>query len=68
MVDIIMEGGTLPGLKLDMGYNKKCIPGTMVGLLGHPETTDKGLDTLRQQAADACAAGARSRFAKPETK
>ena len=38
------------------------IPGTKVGPLGHPETMDKGLDTLRKRAADAYAAGAR--FAK----
>ena len=37
-------------------------PGTKVGPLGHPETMDKGLDTLRKRAADAYAAGAR--FAK----
>ena len=33
-----------------------------VGPLGHPETYDKGIDSLKKRAADAYAAGAR--FAK----
>lgn len=45
-----------------MGYDKAGIPGTKVGPLGHPETMDKGMDTLKKRAADAYAAGAR--FAK----
>ena len=64
MVDTIVDGGMMPEIKLNLGYDKKGIPGTMVGLLGHPVTVVKGLDTLRQQAADACAAGARFRFGK----
>lgn len=98
MVDLITAGGMIPGIKLDMGYDKAgefyclsslsvcylssnlaylasliycvlCtrpslpgIPGTKVGPLGHPETMDKGLDTLKKRASDAYAAGAR--FAK----
>ena len=62
MVDLINAGGMIPGIKLDQGYDKTGIPGTKVGPLGHPETMDKGLDTLRKRAADAYAAGAR--FAK----
>ena len=42
-----MMGEMMPGIKLDLGYDKKGIPGTTVGTLGHPETMDKGLDTLR---------------------
>merc|ERR1719224_435265 len=52
----------IPGIKLDKGYDKKGIPGTAVGPLGHPETFDKGIDDLEQRCADAYAAGAR--FAK----
>jgi len=62
MVDLINKGGMIPGIKLDQGYDKAGIPGTAVGPLGHPETMDKGLDSLRKRAADAYAAGAR--FAK----
>merc|ERR1711966_233898 len=62
MVDLINAGGMIPGIKLDLWYDKAGIPGTKVGPLGHPETMDKGLDTLRKRAADAYAAGAR--FAK----
>merc|ERR1711934_1163352 len=53
MVDIITEGGMVPGIKLDQGYDKAGIPGTAVGPLGHPETMDKGLDSLRKRAAEA---------------
>merc|ERR1719197_1844255 len=52
----------IPGIKLDQGYDKAGIPGTQVGPLGHPETMDKGLDTLKKRAAEAYAQGAR--FAK----
>merc|ERR1719174_582373 len=62
MVDIITEGGMVPGIKLDQGYDKAGIPGTAVGPLGHPETMDRGLDSLKKRAAEAYAAGAR--FAK----
>jgi len=62
MVDLIKAGGMVPGIKLDQGYDKAGIPGTKKGPLGHPETMDKGLDTLKKRAADAYAAGAR--FAK----
>jgi len=62
MVNIINKGGMIPGIKLDQGYDKAGMPGTAVGPLGHPETMDKGLDTLRKRAAAAYAQGAR--FAK----
>eukprot|EP00629_Pelagomonadales_sp_RCC1024_P012013 CAMPEP_0119260780 /NCGR_PEP_ID=MMETSP1329-20130426/1028_1 /TAXON_ID=114041 /ORGANISM="Genus nov. species nov., Strain RCC1024" /LENGTH=380 /DNA_ID=CAMNT_0007260231 /DNA_START=17 /DNA_END=1159 /DNA_ORIENTATION=+ len=62
MVDLITKNGMIPGIKLDKGYDKKGIPGTAVGPLGHPETFDKGIDDLEQRCADAYAAGAR--FAK----
>jgi len=62
MVDLITGNGMIPGIKLDKGYDKKGIPGTAVGPLGHPETFDKGIDDLEQRCADAYAAGAR--FAK----
>merc|ERR1719197_1337157 len=52
----------IPGIKLDQGYDKAGIPGTQVGPLGHPETMDRGLDSLKKRAAEAYAAGAR--FAK----
>mgnify|MGYP006155015997 CR=1 FL=1 len=42
MVDLITQGGMVPGIKLDLGYDKTGIPGTKVGPLGHPETFDKG--------------------------
>ena len=45
----------MPGTKLNLGYNKKGIPGTTVGPLVDPETIDKCLTTFRQRAADACA-------------
>jgi len=38
MVDLITNNGMIPGIKLDAGYDKKGIPGTKVGPLGHPET------------------------------
>jgi len=62
MVDLITANGMIPGIKLDKGYDKKGIPGTTVGPLGHPETFDKGIDDLEQRCAEAYAAGAR--FAK----
>lgn len=62
MVDLLNSAGIIPGIKLDEGYDKAGIPGTKVGPLGHPETMDKGLDTLRKRCADAYAHGAR--FAK----
>jgi len=62
MVDLLNSNGIIAGIKLDQGYDKAGIPGTKVGPLGHPETMDKGLDTLKKRAADAYAAGAR--FAK----
>jgi len=62
LVDMVVEGGMVPGIKLDQGYDKAGMPGTQVGPLGHPETMDKGLDTLKKRAAEAYAQGAR--FAK----
>ena len=62
MVDLLNKAGIIPGIKLDQGYDKAGIPGTKVGPLGHPETMDKGLDTLKKRAAEAYAQGAR--FAK----
>jgi fructose-bisphosphate aldolase class I len=62
LVDMVLEGGMVPGIKLDQGYDKAGMPGTQVGPLGHPETMDKGLDTLKKRAAEAYAQGAR--FAK----
>jgi fructose-bisphosphate aldolase class I len=52
----------IPGIKLDLGYDKCGIWGTAVGPLGHPEVATKGLDTLQKRCADAYAKGAR--FAK----
>merc|ERR1711988_513743 len=62
MVDHIIGGGMLVGIKLDKGYNKKGIWGTQSGPLGHPEVSGKGLDDLQERAAEAYAKGAR--FAK----
>ena len=62
MVDIITGNGMIPGIKVDQGYDKKGLPGTAVGPLGHPETADKGLDSLESVCAKAYAQGAR--FAK----
>lgn len=62
MVDLLNAGGIIPSIKLDLGYDKAGIPGTKVGPLRHPETMDKGLDSLKKRAAEAYAAGAR--FAK----
>jgi fructose-bisphosphate aldolase class I len=62
MVDIIKGNGMIPGIKLDKGYLKTGMPGTKVGPLGHPETMCRGLDDLKERAADAYARGAR--FAK----
>merc|ERR1712151_529522 len=55
-------GGMIPGIKLDKGYDKTGLPGTMKGPLGHPETWCKGIDDLAKRAAEAYAKGAR--FAK----
>jgi len=62
MVDLITKNGILAGIKLDKGYSKEGIWGTATGPLGHPETSDKGLDDLPERAAEAYAKGAR--FAK----
>merc|ERR550514_819152 len=62
MVDLIKKGGMIPGIKVDKGYDKKGLPGTKVGPLGHPETADKGLDGLEDVCAAAYKQGAR--FAK----
>lgn len=62
MIDIIVGGGMLAGLKVDAGYDKAGMPNTATGPLGHPETACKGLDDLEKKAADAYAKGAR--FAK----
>jgi len=62
MVDLITKGGMLAGIKLDKGYDKTGIPGTLNGPLGHPETWCKGIDDLEKRAAEAYAKGAR--FAK----
>jgi len=62
MVDLITKNGMIPGIKVDKGYDKKGLPNTKVGPLGHPETADKGLDGLEEVCAKAYAQGAR--FAK----
>jgi len=62
MVDLIVKNGMIPGIKLDLGYDKCGIWGTEVGPLGHPEVATKGLDTLQKRCADAYKKGAR--FAK----
>merc|ERR1719389_266406 len=62
MVDLINNGGMLPGIKVDKGYDKTGLPGTEVGPLGHPETWCKGIDDLEKRATEAYAQGAR--FAK----
>merc|ERR1711998_558662 len=62
MVDIIKEGGMIPGIKLDKGYLKTGMHATKVGPLGHPETMCRGLDDLEKRAGDAYKQGAR--FAK----
>merc|ERR1719261_2120517 len=62
MVDIIKNGGMIPGIKLDKGYDKAGLPGTKIGPLGHGETWDKGIDDLEKRCAEAYAQGAR--FAK----
>jgi len=62
MVDIIKSGGMLAGIKLDLAYSKEGLPNTAVGPLGHPETFDKGIETLDKRCAEAYAQGAR--FAK----
>merc|ERR1719453_407539 len=62
MVDLIKKGGMIPGIKVDKGYDKRGMPNTKVGPLGHPETADKGLDGLEDMCEKAYAQGAR--FAK----
>lgn len=62
MVDLITSNGMLVGLKVDKGYDKAGLPGTLVGPLGHPETWCKGLEDLDSRCAEAYAKGAR--FAK----
>jgi len=59
---MITEGGMIPGIKMDKGYDKAGLPGTQTGPLGHPETWCKGIDDLDKRAAEAYAQGAR--FAK----
>jgi len=62
MVDIINGNGMVPGIKVDKAYDKKGIPGTKKGPLGHPEVSTVGLDDLKQRCKQAYAKGAR--FAK----
>jgi len=62
MVDLINNGGMLPGIKVDKGYDKSGLPNTLTGPLGHPETWCKGIDDLEKRAQEAYAQGAR--FAK----
>merc|ERR1719215_1791555 len=52
----------VPGIKLDLGYDKKGIWGTLQGPLGHPEVSTKGLDDMQKRCAEAYQKGAR--FAK----
>ena len=62
MVGIIKENGMIPGINVDEAYDKKGIWGTPSGPLGNPEVATRGLDDLRQRAAEAYKKGAR--FAK----
>merc|ERR1719456_451532 len=62
MVDLITGNGMIPGIKLDKGYDKTGLCGTVKGPLGHAETWCKGIDDLEKRAAEAYAQGAR--FAK----
>jgi fructose-bisphosphate aldolase class I len=62
MVDLIVNNGMIPGIKLDLGYDKEGIFGTEKGPLGHPEVSTKGLATLQERCAQAYKKGAR--FAK----
>ena len=62
LVDMIKEGGMIPGIKVDKGYDKFGLMGTKIGPLGHAETWDKGIDDLDKRCAEAYAQGAR--FAK----
>merc|ERR1719408_604128 len=62
MVDLITKNGMIPGIKLDLGYDKKGMWGTFQGPLGHPEVSTKGLDDLQKRCAEAYQQGAR--FAK----
>jgi fructose-bisphosphate aldolase class I len=62
MVDLITKNGMLPGIKLDLGYDKCGMWGTVKGPLGHPEVSTKGLDDLQKRCAEAYKKGAR--FAK----
>jgi fructose-bisphosphate aldolase class I len=51
MVDLITGNGMIAGIKVDKGYDKKGMPNTAVGPLGHPETACKGLDDLEDRCA-----------------
>uniref|UniRef100_A0A6T8UGD7 Fructose-bisphosphate aldolase n=1 Tax=Pyrodinium bahamense TaxID=73915 RepID=A0A6T8UGD7_9DINO len=62
MVEIIKENGMIPGIKVDKAYDKCGMWGTVVGPLGHPEVSTKGLDDLQKRCAEAYQKGAR--FAK----
>merc|ERR1719183_3054561 len=62
MVDLITKNGMVAGIKLDLGYDKKGMWGTVQGPLGHPEVSTKGLDDLQKRCAEAYKKGAR--FAK----
>merc|ERR1740139_2168403 len=62
LVDMIKENGMIPGIKMDKGYDKAGLPGTLDGPLGHAETWCKGIDDLDKRCAEAYAQGAR--FAK----
>jgi fructose-bisphosphate aldolase class I len=62
MSDLITKAGMLPGIKLDLGYDKCGMWGTVKGPLGHPEVSTKGLDDLQKRCAEAYKKGAR--FAK----
>jgi len=62
LVDMIKENGMIPGIKMDKGYDKAGLPGTLDRPLGHAETWCKGIDDLDKRCAEAYAQGAR--FAK----
>lgn len=62
MVDLIKEAGMIPGIKLDKGFDKAGLPGTLSGPLGHAEPWCKGMDDLEKRCSEAYAKGAR--FAK----
>merc|ERR1712204_26587 len=54
----IKENGMIPGIKMDKGYDKAGLPGTLDGPLGHAETWCKGIDDLDKRCAEAYAQGA----------